>query len=508
MRNVNVAVPVTDVERQRPFGAGQVPLPATLSYALAIALVAMAFLARLLLEPIFGDEITYLLFVPTVLVASGAGGLGPGLLATGLSDLLVLYFFRTSFPISTSHIVSLSAFTAIGIGMAAFGARLLRARSSAIASMQDLVSREAHLKSILDTIPDAMIVIDPYGIVQSFSAAAERLFQYSPDEVIGKNIKMLMPQPYRNDHDGYLKHYQKTGERHIIGIGRIVVGERKGGSTFPMELAVGEMRSSNKTFYTGFVRDLTERQSTEARLQELQSELVHISRLTAMGEMASTLAHELNQPLSAIANYLKGGIRLLQDRPDEESRMTRDALDKAAEQALRAGEIIRRLRDFVSRGESERRAESVTKLVEEASALALVGVKGVNIRFDLDPVAEVWADKVQIQQVLINLMRNAMEAMVGSERQDLTVRSVLIDGDMVEVRVTDTGPGIAPEIAGHLFQPFFTTKVHGMGVGLSICRTIVEAHEGRISVEPNPDGGTVFCFTLRAMTKQDATSDA
>jgi two-component system sensor kinase FixL len=508
MRNVNVAVPVTDAEPQRPLGVKHVMLPHALGYALAAALVAVAFLARLLLEPFHGDEITYLLFVPAILIASGAGGLGPGLLATALSDLLALYFFRAPLPLTTSHIFSLSAFTAIGIGMAVLGARLLRARSSVVASTQDLVAREAHLKSILDTIPDAMIVIDPQGIVQSFSSAAERLFKYSPDEVIGKNIKMLMPQPYRDGHDGYLQHYQKTGERRIIGIGRIVVGERKGGSTFPMELSVGEMRSSNKTFYTGFIRDLTERQSTEARLQELQSELVHISRLTAMGEMASTLAHELNQPLSSIANYLKGGMRLLQDRTDEESRMTRDALDKATEQAMRAGQIIRRLRDFVSRGESERRAENMSKLVEEASALALVGVRDVHIRFDLDPAAEVLADKVQIQQVLINLMRNAMEAMAASERRDLTVKSTLIADDMVEVRVADTGPGIAPEIAGHLFQPFFTTKIHGMGVGLSICRTIIEAHEGRISVEPNPDGGTVFCFTLRAMTKQDADSDA
>jgi two-component system sensor kinase FixL len=508
MRNVNIAVPVTDAEPQRPFGTRHIRLSYALSYALAAALVAMTFLARLLLESALGDEVTYLLFVPVVLVASGVGGLGPGLLATVLSGVLALYFSHTTFPLSASHVIGLSAFTAIGISMAMLGARLLRARSAAISSTQDLVAREAHLKSILDTIPDAMIVIDPHGIIQSFSSAAERLFKYSAAEVIGQNIKMLMPQPYRDGHDGYLQHYQETGERRIIGIGRIVVGERKGGSTFPMELSVGEMRSSNKTFYTGFIRDLTERQSTEARLQELQSELVHISRLTAMGEMASTLAHELNQPLSAIANYLKGGMRLLQNRPDEESRQTRDALDKATEQAMRAGQIIRRLRDFVSRGESERRGENMTKLVEEASALALVGVKDVHIRFDLDPTAEVLADKVQIQQVLINLMRNAMEAMADSDRRDLTVKSALIDDDMVEVRVTDTGAGIAPEIADHLFQPFFTTKIHGMGVGLSICRTIVEAHEGRISVEPNPNGGTVFRFTLRAMTKQDADSDA
>src|ERR1044071_3909634 len=144
------------------------------------------------------------------------------------------------------------------------------------------------------------------------------------------------------------------------------------------------MRSSNQGFFTGFIRDLTERQQTEARLQELQSELVHISRLTAMGEMASALAHELNQPLSAITNYMNGSRRLLEQNDDERTVMVRDAIDQAAEQAMRAGQIIRRLRDFVARGESERRIESVTKLVEEASALALVGVKDRGIRVQLD----------------------------------------------------------------------------------------------------------------------------
>lgn len=509
MRNVNEARPISEATPQGRYGAGKELAQHSLGYLLAVTLVAIAFLMRLLLQPILGDEVVYLLFVPAVLVASGVGGFGPGLIAVCLSDLLALYFLRAAFPLSATHIFNLTAFTAIGIGIAGLGERLLHTRAAAATTTQDLLSREAHLKSILDTVPDAMIVIDRQGIVQSFSSAAERLFRYSADEVIGRNIKMLMPQPYRQDHDGYLKHYAETSERRIIGIGRVVVGERKGGATFPMELSVGEMRSSNKTFYTGFIRDLTERQSTEARLQELQSELVHISRLTAMGEMASTLAHELNQPLTAITNYLKGGIRLLQDRSDEESRLTRDALDKATEQAMRAGQIIRRLRDFVSRGESERRAENLTKLIEEASALALVGVKDVDVRFDLDPSAEVvLADKVQIQQVLINLMRNALEAMTDTDKRELTVKSTSIEDDLIEIRVADTGPGIAPEIAPHLFQPFFTTKINGMGVGLSICRTIVEAHEGRISVEPNPRGGTIFCFTIRAMTKQDMDIDA
>ena len=171
--------------------------------------------------------------------------------------------------------------------------------------------REGHLRSILETIPDAMIVIDGSGIMQFFSSAAERQFGYAEQEAIGKNVSMLMPNPDRERHDGYLARYASTGERHIIGIGRIVTGQRKDGTTFPMHLSIGEMQSGGEPYFTGFVRDLTEHQQTQARLQELQSELVHVSRLSAMGEMASALAHELNQPLAAISNYMKGSRRLL-----------------------------------------------------------------------------------------------------------------------------------------------------------------------------------------------------
>jgi two-component system sensor kinase FixL len=481
--------------------------PATLLRSLAVPLIAVAIslAVRLVLDPLIGHERLLILFVPALMVSAALGGLSSGLLGTALAVAGSL-FLRPLAGGVASDLLNLGAFTAVGIGIAWFGEALRRTRRDANEQNRVLLAGQAHLRSILDTVPDAMIVIDEKGIMTSFSTAAERLFGFTAAEAIGRNVKELMPAPYREAHDGYLNRYLDTGERRIIGIGRVVVGERKDGSTFPMELAVGEMHSGDRRYFTGFVRDLSERQKTEARLQELQSELVHISRLTAMGEMASTLAHELNQPLSAITNYLKGSIRLVEAAGDKAATL-RDSLGKASDQAIRAGQIIRRLRDFVSRGESERQTENLSKLIEEASALALVGAKELGVRFRMQfaPEADlVWVDRVQIQQVLLNLMRNSVDAMADMPRRDLTIATRSLAGEMVEISVTDTGPGIAPEIADQLFQPFVTTKRTGMGVGLSISRTIVDAHGGRLWAEPNPEGGTIFRFTLRAVSDKDS----
>jgi two-component system sensor kinase FixL len=372
----------------------------------------------------------------------------------------------------------------------------------------ELRLQQGQLRSILDTVPDAMILIDGRGIMRFFSSAAERMFGYSEGEAIGRNVSELMPGPDRSRHDNYMERYRATGERHIIGIGRIVTGKRRDGTTFPIHLTIGEMQSGGKPYFTGFIRDLTEYQQTQARLHELQSELVHVSRLSAMGEMASALAHELNQPLSAISNYMKGSRRLLAGSEHPNAPKVEAAMDRAAEQALRAGQIIRRLRDFVSRGESEKRVESLAKLIEEAGALGLTGAReqGVLLRFNLDPANDlVLVDRVQIQQVLVNLFRNALEAMAQSPKKELTVSNVRVAADMIEVEVADTGSGFPEDVKSSLFQTFFTTKQTGMGVGLSISRSIIEAHSGRMWAESNSDGGATFRFTLPVAASEELT---
>lgn len=362
---------------------------------------------------------------------------------------------------------------------------------------RDARDHAARLKSILDAVPDAMIVINERGIIESFSPSAETTFGYTAAEAIGQNVNILMPSPYHEQHDSYLARYHATGERRIIGIGRVVTGQRRDGTTFPMDLSVGEAMIGDTRLFTGFVRDLTERERSERRIEQLQAELMHVARLGELGQMGAALAHELNQPLAAIVNYLQAARRLLQTASDAPPRVA-EAMEKAAAQADRAGQVIRRLREFVARGETDRRDENVNLLVEEAAALALVGAKsaGVTTRLVLRPdLPTILVDKVQIQQVLLNLIRNALEAMDKSDERVLTIEATAADGQ-VTVAVADTGPGLSAEVAQNLFQPFVTTKARGMGVGLSICRSIIEAHGGRIWASPRDGGGTVFAFVL------------
>ena len=357
---------------------------------------------------------------------------------------------------------------------------------------------------LMTTAVDGIIVIDGLGNVRTYNPACERLFGFTADEVIGKNVKMLMPEPHHGEHDGYLANYDRTGEKRIIGIGREVMGRRKDGSTFPMYLSVGEGALKGERIFVGIVHDLTVSKwaenalrEREVRLQTLQTELLHVTRVNAMGQMSSAIAHELNQPLTASANYISAAKRFLQ-RPDGAAQ-AQDAMEQAGKQILRAGTTIRNLRDFIEKREGHRAPENLSKIIEQGVALAFAGMAHVNVKVRLQLEASlptVFVDRIQIQQVLVNLVRNAIEAMQGSDIRELTITTGRSGDQYVSVTVRDSGPGLPEDVRKKLFQPFVTTKESGMGVGLMICQSIIQFHGGSIEVSSDNQTGTTFCFRL------------
>jgi two-component system sensor kinase FixL len=481
------------------------------------------------------------------------------------------------------------------------------------------------LQAVIDSAHDAIITIGANGRIETFNKAATRIFGYEPADVLGYNVNVLMPPPYKEAHDGYLHNYMTTGVAKIIGTGREVEARRRDGTVFPIDLSVAEMNVGGRRGFIGVIRDISGRKQAESardhlaaivhsshdavigknlagfitswnwgaekmygymaaeaigrpiamlappalkdeilalierarrgevisnfettritkdgrrldvtltlspirdaageivgvstiardvtqinhaqrRIRELTAEMVHMSRLTAMGQLSSSLAHELNQPLTAVANYAEAARQTLLAAPTPPPPRVTEFLEKTAAQADRAGQIIRRLRGFVEKGSVERVPAFLDEMVKEATALGTIGSAsdGIHLVYELAPgLPPVHIDKIQIQQVVVNLVRNAAEVLRGQERRVLTVRTVATGDGYQEVAVIDTGPGIAPEIANQLFKPFVTTKADGMGIGLSICHSIIEAHGGRIWTEPNPGGGTVFRFVVPEAT--------
>jgi two-component system sensor kinase FixL len=333
----------------------------------------------------------------------------------------------------------------------------------------------------------------------SFSPAAVLMFGYEEAEIVGRNVAILMPPPDRANHDAYIARYVASGKPRIAGTNRVVLGVCKNGEIFPHGISVGQFTMDGNRFFTGFVHDLTERQQPEKRVEHLQAEFILNARFSTMRQMASALAHELNQPLVALINYLQTVRRSL-TAPDESSTRLKKMVEKALDQAFLAGQIVRRIREFVHKGKSERRAEKLNRMVEEALALAIVGTEQHDVRivvnFERHPTL-VLIDKVQIQQVVLNLVRNAIEAMehLGPFKLLITTRAPRGSKAAV-IKVVDTGPGIAPDVVERLFDPFVSTKESGLGRGLSICREIVEAHGGQFLVAPNLPLGTVFSISL------------
>lgn len=371
--------------------------------------------------------------------------------------------------------------------------------------MSEKTPEDVLFRTLIATAVDGIIVIGGDGEIRVFNRSAENLFGYSPEEVLGRNINMLMPSPYREEHDHYLESYRQTGNKRIIGIGREVVGRRKDGTNFPMYLSVGEGVLGGAPIFVGVVHDLTARTITAQRLQDLQGELLHVSRLSAMGQMTAAIAHELNQPLSAILNYIGAARRTVAQIEDAKAGRVSEFIDKAAAQTTRAGQIIRQLRDFVEKRETAREPANINLVIQEAVSLAAVNSADPNVTVitELEPnLPPVLIDKVQVQQVIVNLVRNGVEAMQAVAHRRMTITTGQAPEEGVNVTVADSGPGLSPEVAARLFHPFVTTKEKGMGIGLSICRSIIEAHGGRIWAGSSELGGAAFFILLPASAEE------
>jgi two-component system sensor kinase FixL len=362
---------------------------------------------------------------------------------------------------------------------------------------------------VLDAMVESMIVIDDKGIIKQVNKATTGMFGFSQQELVGTNISVLMSGADRARHDNYLDRYERTRRKRIIGVGREVMGTRKDGSTFPIHIAVGEVQMGDTVQYVGLVRDLTEQRQTEEESLKQREEMVNVSRLSTMGEMAAAMAHELNQPLTAIANFAAASQRLLENDPDNNLDAVIEALTDIQDQAHRAGEVIRRTRAF-THGETEKSITTIAAIFNQIASLARMDSKANNIQLNTsipDDLPEVDVDPVQIQQVMLNLMRNAVDAMRNTppEQREITIGAKRTAPHEIRFEVRDQGAGVKLEDADNVFNAFFTTKSSGMGMGLAICRTIVRNHGGelrfRYNNSSNPAAGMTFFFTLPTKVK-------
>jgi two-component system sensor kinase FixL len=376
--------------------------------------------------------------------------------------------------------------------------------------LSDKTSRQGTIKdanerliALLDAAVDALVIIDGKGNIELFNSAAQNMFGYSKQDVFGKNIKMLMPAQFSIEHDKYLSSYLASGEAKIIGKGRKVRGKKSNGEEFPIFLSVGEVKDTSHIQFVGIIRDISEQERDRVDARQSRERLSHASRLSSMGELAAGIAHEMNQPLSAISSYAQASKRLLQSSTQENKLKVVAALDKICNQAIRASDVIYRLRTFVKKRVTQRESVDLNELILETVNLAKVDTRILNHEVIIELCHHnkpyVIADPVQIQQVLLNLIRNGIDAMEHIKRAPLRIHSQWLSDVMIEVSVIDCGHGMDQETGSSIFSPFFTTKETGMGMGLAVSQTIIHAHGGRIYFGPSRPSGCIFSFSLPAI---------
>lgn len=368
-------------------------------------------------------------------------------------------------------------------------------------SKHQVEERKAKLNSIFNAAVEGIISIDQQGRIVTVNAAVKTIFDYDEEELIGQNINKLMPIKYSKKHNSYIKNYLKTGIPKMIGGIREVEGIRKDGSSVPLDISVAEFIIDRKHFFTGILRDVSLRKRQEQNDREHLEELAHVSRLGLMGEMASGIAHEVNQPLTAISAYTQVCLDMIQsDSPNLDQ--IADIINKTHQQALRAGQVIYRMRDFARSRTFVRSSVDINNLIQSSITLCATDLKqhGITVRFapaQIIPV--IFIDEVQIEQVLLNMIRNSIDALTALPHplpRMLTIRTLVNDRDDIEISIKDNGPGIAETEQGKILTPFYTNKKNGTGMGLSISRSIVEAHHGVLRFNSKPGKGSTFYFTL------------
>jgi two-component system, LuxR family, sensor kinase FixL len=374
-------------------------------------------------------------------------------------------------------------------------------REQAHATVDNSAANE--MAAILAAAVDGIVLIDRDSVILEFNPAAERMFGYSRAEVVGQPVSMLMPEPYRSGHPDYVGRYLATHEPRVIGIGREVKAQRRDGSTFPVWLSVSEADTPRGVRFVGIVRDLSEQRAAQREQAALEARLEHVARFSLMGEMAAGIAHEINQPLSAIATYAQAGRRLLSG--DDWSRQEiEDLCVRITEQGQRAGQVIANLRSFIRKQELQTELVDVNDVIEDVMSLIQADAKSaglpVRVEFDVN-MPHIMANAVQLQQVVLNLTRNAVDAMRTHRDREkgIVIKTQSAPGE-VKILVIDHGPGVAKGLGSTIFNPFVTTKRDGLGVGLAISRTIVEAHSGRLGCRPNRGGGAVFEVSIPTTT--------